>query len=88
MRDSTVIIRKASYEYQILRPLIFEIVDSFCGDRVRSGSRVLIKPNLLAPARPDRAIVTHPCTDLDKINHRKKNPKSLPNEMSSFCTLH
>ncbi len=60
MRDSTVIIRKASYEYQILRPLIFEIIDSFCGDKVRSGSRVLIKPNLLAPARPDRAMVTHP----------------------------
>ena len=29
-------------------------------DRIRSGSRVLIKPNLLMPAPPEKGIVTHP----------------------------
>jgi uncharacterized protein (DUF362 family)/Pyruvate/2-oxoacid:ferredoxin oxidoreductase delta subunit len=60
MEPSNVIIRKASYEYSTLKPVIFEIADSLCPASVRSGSRVIIKPNLLAPASPDRAIVTHP----------------------------
>ena len=60
MRKSTVVIRQASYDYRTLRSIIFEIIDSFCGDRVRPGSRVVIKPNLLAPAHPDKAMVTHP----------------------------
>lgn len=60
MQKSTVIIRQASYDYRTLRPVIFEITDRFCGGKIRPGSRVLIKPNLLAPARPQRAMVTHP----------------------------
>lgn len=60
MHTSRVIIRQASYDYRILRPLIFEIADNFCSDLIRPGSRVVIKPNLLAPARPDKAMVTHP----------------------------
>lgn len=60
MGTSRVIIKKASYDYATLKPLIFEMADSFCPHSVRSGSRVVIKPNLLAPAPPDRAIVTHP----------------------------
>lgn len=60
MGTSRVIIRKASYEYTTLKPLIYEMADSLCPVSIRSGSRVIIKPNLLAPASPDRAIVTHP----------------------------
>jgi uncharacterized protein (DUF362 family)/Pyruvate/2-oxoacid:ferredoxin oxidoreductase delta subunit len=60
MRKSTVIIRQASYDYRTLKPIIFEIADIFCNDLIRPGSRVVIKPNLLAPARPDKAMVTHP----------------------------
>ncbi len=60
MQKPTVIIRQASYDYATLKPLVFELADFYCGDRIRAGSRVVIKPNLLAPASPDKAIVTHP----------------------------
>ena len=60
MRTSTVIIRQASYEEKTLKPLIFDLSDAFLRDIIRTGGHVVIKPNLLAPARPDRAIVTHP----------------------------
>jgi uncharacterized protein (DUF362 family)/Pyruvate/2-oxoacid:ferredoxin oxidoreductase delta subunit len=57
---SKVLIRKAEYNYRKLKPLIFEIMESLCGDQIQRNSRVVIKPNLLAPASPDKAIVTHP----------------------------
>ena len=55
-----VILRKAAYDYDTLRPEFFEIMDALGGGRIEKNSRVVIKPNLLAPAPPDRAIVTHP----------------------------
>ena len=55
-----VISRRATYDYQTLRPLFFEIMDSVTGDLIRKNSRVVIKPNLLAPAPPDKAMLTHP----------------------------
>ena len=36
------------------------MLESFDRGRINRNSRVLIKPNLLAPASPNRAIVTHP----------------------------
>jgi uncharacterized protein (DUF362 family)/NAD-dependent dihydropyrimidine dehydrogenase PreA subunit len=57
---SRVIIRKAEYNYNTLKPIIFGIMDSLGGDQIQRNSRVVIKPNLLAPASPDKAIVTHP----------------------------
>jgi uncharacterized protein (DUF362 family)/NAD-dependent dihydropyrimidine dehydrogenase PreA subunit len=57
---SRVIIRKAEYNYNTLKPVIFGIMDSLGGDQIQRNSRVVIKPNLLAPASPDKAIVTHP----------------------------
>lgn len=60
MRKSKVIVRKGSYDYETLKPLVFQVADTFLRDRVRPGDRVVIKPNLLAPARPERAMVTHP----------------------------
>jgi uncharacterized protein (DUF362 family)/Pyruvate/2-oxoacid:ferredoxin oxidoreductase delta subunit len=60
MKESRVIIRSASYDYGMLRPLVFEMMDPFCEGMIKKGSHVLIKPNLLAPARPERAMVTHP----------------------------
>ncbi|MBZ0155627.1 MAG: DUF362 domain-containing protein [Alphaproteobacteria bacterium] len=52
--------KKASYDYAVIKPVVFEMMDLHCAGRIRAGSRVLIKPNLLAPAPPDKAIVTHP----------------------------
>ena len=56
-----VFIRKAIYDYNTLRPVFFEIMDSIAaGSLIKKNSRVIIKPNLLAPASPEKAIVTHP----------------------------
>jgi uncharacterized protein (DUF362 family)/Pyruvate/2-oxoacid:ferredoxin oxidoreductase delta subunit len=55
-----VILRKAEYDYDKLRPLIFKLLDDLAGDKIRNKSRVLIKPNLLAPAQPAKAMLTHP----------------------------
>lgn len=55
-----VIIKKSTYVYDILRPRVFELMDALGGELIRKNSRVVIKPNLLAPAPPDKAIVTHP----------------------------
>jgi len=60
MNKSRVIVKKSSYDYAALKPVIFSIMDSLCLYLIKPGSRVVIKPNLLAPARPDKAIVTHP----------------------------
>ncbi|HYQ47683.1 MAG TPA: DUF362 domain-containing protein [Thermodesulfovibrionales bacterium] len=57
---SEVLIRNASYDYEKLRPLVFELLGVLDGGRIGRQSRVLIKPNFLAPAPPDRAMITHP----------------------------
>jgi len=55
-----VLIRKADYEYQHLKPVVFEIMDTLAADKIKPGCRVLIKPNLLSAASPEDAILTHP----------------------------
>ena len=55
-----VIIRNAAYQYDQLRPIIFEILEKLMGGRIKTGSRVLIKPNMLCSARPEDAVLTHP----------------------------
>jgi uncharacterized protein (DUF362 family)/Pyruvate/2-oxoacid:ferredoxin oxidoreductase delta subunit len=57
---STVFIRQAAYDAQIIRPLIFEMLTSAQAPVIGAGTRVLIKPNFLAPAPPGRAVTTHP----------------------------
>ncbi len=57
---SKVYIRNSEYNYTTLRPVIFELIDSVGGSLINKGTRVLIKPNLLAPAPPEKAILTHP----------------------------
>ena len=57
---SHVFVRRATYEHNALRPLIFEMMEAMGGEEIHGGSRVLIKPNLLAPATPQQAILTHP----------------------------
>ena len=60
MAVKKVILRRAEYDYDKLRPLIFELLDDLVGDKIGNKSRVLIKPNLLAPAPPEKAMLTHP----------------------------
>ena len=57
---SRVIIREATYDYETLRPLIYESLEAFCGDIITPSSRVVIKPNLLRAAPPESAVLTHP----------------------------
>jgi uncharacterized protein (DUF362 family)/Pyruvate/2-oxoacid:ferredoxin oxidoreductase delta subunit len=57
---SRVLVREATYETDRLRPLIFEMMEAMGGGEIGSSDRVLIKPNLLAPATPEQAILTHP----------------------------
>jgi len=57
---SKVILKRAEYDYDTLKPLVFELFDDLAGDRIGHASHVLIKPNLLAPAPPDEAMLTHP----------------------------
>ena len=57
---TTVYFKKAEYEYPVLKPLIFRMLEDILGNRIQSQVRVLIKPNLLTVARPEHAILTHP----------------------------
>ncbi len=57
---TAVFFKKASYEYDALRPLIFDMIESAGSCVIGRDTRVLIKPNLLLPARPEKAILTHP----------------------------
>jgi uncharacterized protein (DUF362 family)/Pyruvate/2-oxoacid:ferredoxin oxidoreductase delta subunit len=56
----TVMVRDASYQYEYLNPLVFEMLERLVGDKIKPGSRVLIKPNMLSAARPEDAVLTHP----------------------------
>ena len=55
-----VIARNGTYDSKTLRPVIFAIMAAMGGEKIGSGSRVLIKPNLLSPALPRQAVLTHP----------------------------
>jgi len=55
-----VLFRPAAYEYASLRRIIFDMMDSLGGVRIGKNSHVVIKPNLLCPAPPESAILTHP----------------------------
>lgn len=56
---TSVFISKAAYD-NTLTNTIHEMLELTAKDRVFPGARVLIKPNLLMPAKPSTAILTHP----------------------------
>lgn len=55
-----VILKKSAYDYKMLKRTFFDIMDAIGGDPIGRGDRVLIKPNLLSPAAPEQAVLTHP----------------------------
>ncbi len=59
-RVSRVIIKQSIYDYRVLKPQVFEMMDALGGTRIGPGSRVLIKPNFLSSAGPETAVCTHP----------------------------
>jgi uncharacterized protein (DUF362 family) len=57
---ATVIVRNATYEYDQLKPIIFQMLEALAGDKIKPGHRVLIKPNMLSAAHSEDAVLTHP----------------------------
>ncbi len=57
---ATVIVRNATYEYDQLKPIIFQMLEALAGDKIQPGLRVLIKPNMLSAAHSEDAVLTHP----------------------------
>jgi uncharacterized protein (DUF362 family)/NAD-dependent dihydropyrimidine dehydrogenase PreA subunit len=57
---SSVVSKRATYNYRTLKPQLFEMLETIGGRSIEKGARVVIKPNLLAPASPEQAILTHP----------------------------
>jgi len=57
---SKVIFKKSSYSYDTLKPTVIELLNDLGKDIIKKNTRVLIKPNLLTAAQPDKAILTHP----------------------------
>ncbi|MDM8524047.1 DUF362 domain-containing protein [Desulfococcaceae bacterium HSG8] len=55
-----VIFKRASYDYKILKPILSEMIGILADGLIQKGTRVLIKPNLLLPAKPEKAVLTHP----------------------------
>jgi len=56
---SRVIIRQADYDNK-LTDTIYAMMDRLAKPKLFAGARVLVKPNLLRPADPAQAILTHP----------------------------
>lgn len=55
-----VYFKRAEYDYTELKPIVFEMIETIAGHRFHSNALVLIKPNFLSPAKPEKAILTHP----------------------------
>lgn len=55
-----VFFRKATYDEPDLTSVVFEILDATGADRDCADATVLIKPNLLLAADPEKGITTHP----------------------------
>jgi len=57
---ANVIFRESSYDYSRLKDDVRDVLEALGHVEISTGTRVLIKPNILAPAHPDRALTTHP----------------------------
>lgn len=57
---SEVMVGTSTYDEQRLHPLLFGMLARLDGGRIQRGVRVLVKPNLLSPAAPADAVLTHP----------------------------
>ena len=62
MGRCVALVRCADYEAEAVEAAVRRSVDLLggIGQYVRSGQRVLIKPNLLRPSAPEHAVITHP----------------------------
>ena len=61
--ESVVSVRGcADYDTRVLRPALEKLIDDLGGPKLffKWGEKVLLKPNLLKAAPPEKAVVTHP----------------------------
>ena len=56
------VVHCSSYDMEILDPALGNCLDALnCfKDIIKPGKKILIKPNLLSPNNPEKAITTHP----------------------------
>jgi len=57
---TNVFIKSAAYDLPMLRAMVGQMFDDMGPGWIAQGTRVLLKPNLLLPAAPDKGITTHP----------------------------
>ncbi len=55
-----VIFKRSAYDYEALKPAVTDIIDTIGKNLSWNQSNILIKPNLLLPANPEKAVLTHP----------------------------
>jgi uncharacterized protein (DUF362 family)/Pyruvate/2-oxoacid:ferredoxin oxidoreductase delta subunit len=56
-----VLVRPATYDEPHLQAVFNEMMDRLGGrEAIQAGMRVILKPNLLSPAKPRHAVLTHP----------------------------
>ncbi len=55
-----VLFTRADYNLAEVKQAVFNMFETLGTHPVSPGSRVLIKPNFLSPAKPEHAILTHP----------------------------
>jgi len=55
-----VYMQSASYAQPELKAAVWDLLDTCGGRTIRAGDKVLVKPNLLLPARPESGVLTHP----------------------------
>jgi uncharacterized protein (DUF362 family)/ferredoxin len=60
MDTNTVVFHPAAYDQRFLVTVVSELLDRVGPQRIDPGAKILIKPNFLAPAKPERAMTTHP----------------------------
>jgi uncharacterized protein (DUF362 family)/Pyruvate/2-oxoacid:ferredoxin oxidoreductase delta subunit len=60
MISHTVFVHSGGYDFGTLRPAVYGLLDRLGLPGIVPGAKILIKPNFLAPAKPERALTTHP----------------------------
>lgn len=88
MITKKVILRTAAYDYDMLRPLVFSLLDTFIGDKIKKKNLVVIKPNLLAPALPEKGMLTHPLIVRATVEYvLQKGARPLVSDSPAMGTL-
>jgi len=59
VRVTRVFFKKTVYDYKVLMPVVRQMITDIGDLSIRSQTTVLIKPNLLLPTQPERAVLTH-----------------------------